>query len=1068
MRQKLRLKKKWMKAIHHAEFLRKCTETDRVPLGLRLQYSEIHMMDAPHTSQTRAAIVQAYKRAEHDICKALQEHYVIIGNQTENQLEEVDKLIQRHLERDSSESDKYKVFLSRLERTEDDIKSLLQEKRTHKLDQLNFSRRHTTTNTQHPQTPSSSLHTQNPYPNPTHSRSTHTQSRTPPTHSRTLSTHPRAGSSSTQSRTPYARPHTSSSPTEYQQKSTYPKKYLGQYPGRNKGKSPRRDESLNTPFRSPATSRIPERVNRHPLLPLPSSYNPQESPKDDMDLNDIKMTLNNLVSHLRDGIERLIHVHASRNRDYSGLLEWAPVCDEVTDCRNVDRIFRFPRMICDAPPLPSGRKGKDVCKVPPPCKRQSVCNNPSFPPIMFSPDVEPMCNTIIHNKCTPRFQRHFESPLYCQDSPLCLPSNIDQPLCDTRLPDPRIVQMGSKGPVSNTNVTSPTCLNTTVNKQPNTSNKECMPQDGLINLSDHKLSVDEISLLKKGLSFVPTPLKITTLNHERCLTKLRARYKYRFSLPTRTERLIDCTFEGIKYDLANTKILRPRTNLTKKERTALYRLKKNKDIIISKADKGDTTVIMNTSQLVELAHEHLGDSSTYQLLTHDPTPEVVSRFNHYIQECRKKGVISNEEFDRLYLPEDTSTQTIYFLPKLHKNPLRLRPIISCTNGPTQTASAFLDKLLQPHMKKTKSFLKNSTHLINILSNKNIPTNAFLITLDIESLYTNISHDQAIVTFLKIFKNHPQLVLLVDLLKYVLKSNIFKFDTLTFTQTCGLAMGTKLAPALATIYIGHLEEAFLSNRTIKPELWTRYIDDIFLVWAHSLQEFDSFFAELNNMEKRINFTAEISQHTCNFLDLTIYKPPLFHTTGLLATRIFYKPTNTFSFPLNTSYIPTHIHKGIAIGEMTRVIRNTTSPIICAKYKSKLMRHFRRRGYSKHVLKLIWNMKHTSRTAMLAPKKYKPLMDRRTPLCIDFAQCNPTIHEILTDRWKIMRNDFRLLTLFPNPPAPIFRSRAKLKSFLSKKRCTHNIAPSNPNLTPDKAKQFEFLKFNCPRPIIKPSR
>lgn len=118
------------------------------------------------------------------------------------------------------------------------------------------------------------------------------------------------------------------------------------------------------------------------------------------------------------------------------------------------------------------------------------------------------------------------------------------------------------------------------------------------------------------------------------------------------------------------------------------------------------------------------------------------------------------------------------------------------------------------MKSTKSYLKNSTQLDNILRNKRIPTNSFLITLDIKSLYTNISRDQAITTFLKVFKGHPQLMFLLDLLKFVLKSNIFEFDNLVFTQTCGLAMGTKLAPALATIFIGQLEEAFLSSRGFK--------------------------------------------------------------------------------------------------------------------------------------------------------------------------------------------------------------------------------------------------------------
>ena len=129
------------------------------------------------------------------------------------------------------------------------------------------------------------------------------------------------------------------------------------------------------------------------------------------------------------------------------------------------------------------------------------------------------------------------------------------------------------------------------------------------------------------------------------------------------------------------------------------------------------------------------------------------------------------------------------------------------------------------------------------------------------------------------------------------------------------MGTKLAPALATIYIGQLEETFLLGRALKLQIWLRYIDDVFMVWAYSLNDLHTFLSEINGLQERIKFTAEISEQDSNFLDLTIYKLPSFEETGLLSTRIYYKPTNTFSFPLNTSYIPTHIHKGIAIGEMT---------------------------------------------------------------------------------------------------------------------------------------------------------
>ena len=41
--------------------------------------------------------------------------------------------------------------------------------------------------------------------------------------------------------------------------------------------------------------------------------------------------------------------------------------------------------------------------------------------------------------------------------------------------------------------------------------------------------------------------------------------------------------------------------------------------------------------------------------------------------------------------------------------------------------------------------------------------------------------------------------------------MFKFHNLVFTQLCGVAMGTRLAPALATIYIGDLEEDYIESR-----------------------------------------------------------------------------------------------------------------------------------------------------------------------------------------------------------------------------------------------------------------
>ena len=118
-------------------------------------------------------------------------------------------------------------------------------------------------------------------------------------------------------------------------------------------------------------------------------------------------------------------------------------------------------------------------------------------------------------------------------------------------------------------------------------------------------------------------------------------------------------------------------------------------------------------------------------------------------------------------PSKIETKTMYFLPKLHKDPLKLRPIVSVTvtDGLTENASAFLDRWLQPHMKLVKSQITNATDLIHILQDLKIPKDSYLVSLDVESLYTNLSHEEAITTLLRKFKSHPLKVFLLNLLKY---------------------------------------------------------------------------------------------------------------------------------------------------------------------------------------------------------------------------------------------------------------------------------------------------------------
>ena len=99
-----------------------------------------------------------------------------------------------------------------------------------------------------------------------------------------------------------------------------------------------------------------------------------------------------------------------------------------------------------------------------------------------------------------------------------------------------------------------------------------------------------------------------------------------------------------------------------------------------------------------------------------------------------------------------------------------------------------------------------------MENLTIPENTTLVTLDVTSFYTNSPHDDRIATCRKIWEQRtvqePPTDRLVEMLTLVLKYNNFTFDGNHYLQINGTAMGTKMAPSYANIFMGDLEEGLL--------------------------------------------------------------------------------------------------------------------------------------------------------------------------------------------------------------------------------------------------------------------
>ena len=63
--------------------------------------------------------------------------------------------------------------------------------------------------------------------------------------------------------------------------------------------------------------------------------------------------------------------------------------------------------------------------------------------------------------------------------------------------------------------------------------------------------------------------------------------------PVQPSVALETFLEEVKFELANIKLNRPKGNLSQRERNAVKELSRDKNIVLKKADKGATTVIMN-------------------------------------------------------------------------------------------------------------------------------------------------------------------------------------------------------------------------------------------------------------------------------------------------------------------------------------------------------------------------------------------------------------------------------------------------------------------------------------------
>ena len=171
-------------------------------------------------------------------------------------------------------------------------------------------------------------------------------------------------------------------------------------------------------------------------------------------------------------------------------------------------------------------------------------------------------------------------------------------------------------------------------------------------------------------------------------------------------------------------------------------------------------------------------------------------------------------------------------------------------------------------------MKDSTHMLNILHSfrfSNDGGQRLVFTMDIKSLCTVIPNDEGLVS-LKYFLDKrevkdPPTDTLVRITELVLTLNTFEFKGEYYKQAGGVAMGSRLGPNYACLFVGYVKERMLAENTgSKLDLYKRYMDNGAAAALSSEQDLQQFLDFASKYHPKLVYTRSLSSEKLPFLDI----------------------------------------------------------------------------------------------------------------------------------------------------------------------------------------------------------
>ena len=361
------------------------------------------------------------------------------------------------------------------------------------------------------------------------------------------------------------------------------------------------------------------------------------------------------------------------------------------------------------------------------------------------------------------------------------------------------------------------------------------------------------------------------------------------------------------------------------------------NLLISMTDKNLGSAIVTRDWFIEKCTAILSDTRDYQEISAAEKDVILERtrdaVNHMCAYGSEYQRSLNEQllrFLRSNVPdletEQAAVPKFYGIPKIHKTPTKMRPIVPCHSTLQGPAAKFVSKELKPLVNGCKYVIRGSKDLAQKLAKISIPKGAkgWLVSGDVVAFYPNIPREKCrrivkskwlreigipLGTSEEAKFRRDLFAKALDLANTDL---IMDFLDKSYLQKRGLAMGIHCSPDMANLYGAKFEEEILRNNN--PFLfYGRYIDDVLgVVIAPSREAAISAASRIKFDDCTIEWEA--SEWNTPFLDMLVYIDPV---SGKIEHKPYRKALNHHERIPWASHHPKDVKKGTFLGEMSRL-------------------------------------------------------------------------------------------------------------------------------------------------------